>query len=153
MPSGIPVAASIEFLVIAVVEVDVGHLLSRLYEVWLTWANIAQHGDGCLDIPTCDGQVSVGDGDAHLLSGALEVVDGVLHHFGCLVLPNKYRYNGLLIYTNLIEDDCKTHPYISAHGMLQSKIEPRTTYRDTERDDLVWQQVSQCFLFELMDIH
>jgi len=80
------VGGHVEPLFLAVLEVDGGHLLARLHVIGLGGLDLFEQAEGVVNVAAAEQQVNVGHGDSRLFAGAFELVDGVLHGFGCLVL-------------------------------------------------------------------
>lgn len=83
---GLPVAADVEADVPVGVQVDAGHLLLGFDVAGLPGRDVPEHVQRHVHVPLAQGQVHVGDGDADLLRRAAELVDGILHDLGGLVL-------------------------------------------------------------------
>ena len=86
MARGSPVAPDIEAGVLAGLQVDAGHLLLGFHVAGLLGCDALQHAQSQVHVALAQGQVHIGDGDAHLLRRAAELVDGILHDLGGLVL-------------------------------------------------------------------
>mmetsp|Transcript_37925 Transcript_37925/g.80600 ORF Transcript_37925/g.80600 Transcript_37925/m.80600 type:complete len:201 (+) Transcript_37925:1774-2376(+) len=81
------VAARIGLLVLAVLDVDVGHGGLGGGELWMIRLHRPQHVDGLVDLSLLDGELTVGHKHPHLLGGAGEFCNSVLHHLTRLIQP------------------------------------------------------------------
>lgn len=84
-----PVTACIQTLFFSVVQIYVSHFLLGLDVVGLLRRDVPEHAQRQLRISSQQGQVSVGYGHTELLRRSRELVDCILHHFGCFVLPDQ----------------------------------------------------------------
>lgn len=84
-----PVTACIQTFFFSVVQINVSHFLLGLDVVGLLRRDVSEHAKRQLRISSQQGQVSVGYGHTELLRRSRELVDCILHHFRCFVLPDQ----------------------------------------------------------------
>jgi len=81
-----PIAAGIELFVLALVQVNVGHLFPGLDKVRLLRWDGSQHAKSFVDSSAGQRQIHVCYRQSDFFAGALKVIDCVLHHLGCFML-------------------------------------------------------------------
>lgn len=106
---GLPVAADVEAGVFVGLQVDVGHLLLGFRVAGLLGCDVPQHAQCHVHVPLAQGQVHIGNGDADLLWCATELVDGILHDLGGLMLGHGNPTDPLLAVAHLPVGDLWTH--------------------------------------------
>mmetsp|Transcript_26566 Transcript_26566/g.85184 ORF Transcript_26566/g.85184 Transcript_26566/m.85184 type:complete len:389 (-) Transcript_26566:1446-2612(-) len=80
----IEVAARVHRLVVAMLEVDVGHRHLCAHVVGRVARDGAEHAQAALDVPAAQRELAIGDHHAHLLGRARELVESVLDDLGRL---------------------------------------------------------------------